>query len=189
MKRKKMQGISAGTNRYNWNFNRIEIGDQGHFYIRELGGNYRTTVTKGVIKCKLVHGARYSIIVPDFLFIGKDATHWIQPLSFHANQLTKISETNIECVIQLDISCRESVRVRFNSKNFISSLDDGSELYECNILGPPNLLKYHTGKSQFVRNVPFLRLYHHTTEAAYGAINETKHFLLSSWHIQGVVKN
>jgi hypothetical protein len=54
----------------------------------------------------------------------------------------------------------------FNSKDFITSLDDGSELYKCSLLGPPNLLKYATGTSQLVNNVPFLKIYHHTTNAA-----------------------
>lgn len=173
--------------RFNLHFNRVET-DDAHFYIQKLGGNYQKTVTRGMIKCKLAHGVGYSIIIPDLIFVGKSATHWIQPLSFHPNHLTKLNDTDIECGIQMDISCLESIAVRFSNADLITSLEDGSELYHCSILGPPNLLRYSTGTSQLVGNIPYLKLYHHTSSAASEAIKRTKYFLLSTWHIQGVAK-
>jgi hypothetical protein len=145
------------TGRQNRRFNRIEIPGPDspyslvsgeHIYLPRRGAaEYGSTEFKGFIKCKLAHGLGYSVLIPDFIFLGEDGRHWIQPLSYHAPLLGKLDEY-IECVMTVDISCAQMVRLRFKNSDFVQKFQDGSELYSCSIVGPDDLETYTTGESE-----------------------------------------
>lgn len=143
---------------------------------------------KGYIKCKLAHGLGYSVILPDFLLIGVRGNKWIQPLAFGPNVLSKMNK-EIGCSISVDISCGHRLRVRFGNGDLVSRLADGAELYRCSIDGPADLEDFATGDSFLsAENVPYLRLYHHTSSDAKQKILKAGEFWGSKWNIQGTSK-
>src|ERR1035437_1333165 len=121
---------------------------------------------QGYIKCKLAHGLGYSVILPDILLIGAAGNKWIQPLTFGPNVLSKMGD-EIRCSISVDISCGHRLIVSFGSGDLVSRLADGAELYRCILRGPADLEDYATGDSFLsAANLPYLRLYHHTSNDA-----------------------
>jgi hypothetical protein len=177
----------------NRRFNRVE-STAGHFYLGNFGAKgMGNQLYSGLIKCKLAHGEGRSIIVPDLLFLGKDGTKWIQPLSFGPPLLTKYSEHSVECRISVDVSCAQRLEVTFKAEGFVQAFEDGSELYRCTFRGPRALQAHATGDSKLVRGrAPQITLYHHTTEMSKANILESGAFRLSPWNIQGTerqVKN
>jgi hypothetical protein len=156
----------------NRRFNRVETFGQDSYYSLSSGEHiyYADRAFQGIgeteyhgfIKCKLAHGSNYSVIIPDFLFLGEEGRLWVQPLAFFAPLLGKLDET-IECVICADISCGHTLRIKFANSDFVSRLPDCSEIYRCRIYGPDDLSTYATGESELrAGTVPFVRLYHHT---------------------------
>jgi hypothetical protein len=143
---------------------------------------------QGYIKCKLAHGLGYSVVLPDVLLVGVKGGKWIQPLAFGPNVLTKMDK-GIVCSISVDISCGHRLMVRFGNRDLVSRLADGSELYRCSINGPASLEDFATGDSFLsVENVPYLRLYHHTSVDAKQKIQDSGEFWGSKWNIQGTSK-
>ncbi len=165
-------------------FNRIR-GWATNYYMPERGGHSGETKHRGRLKCKLLHGRGFSVIAPDQLYLQASGWKWIQPLAFLANLFGDFGD-NIECVIPVDISARQTVRVLFSSREFLRRLDDGSELYDCTIVGPEDLDAYTTGSTLFGADLnPRLRLYHFTNEGTKPKILESSHFRGSPWNIQG----
>jgi hypothetical protein len=165
-------------------FNRIR-GWATNYYIPERGGRSGETRHRARLKCKLLHGRGFSVIAPDQLYLYSSGWKWIQPLAFMANLFVNHGD-NIECVIPVDISGRETVRVLFSSQEFLRRLEDGSELYDCTIVGPEDLHEYTTGTALFSTDLsPRLRLYHFTNEETKPIILESGHFRGSPWNIQG----
>jgi hypothetical protein len=112
----------------NGRFNRLESDDDS-FYISKYGSEpLGHTFHKGYIKCKLVHGRGYSVIVPDLLLLGRDGCLWLQPLAFYPNQLAN-RDGKITCAMAIDVSCGNRVFVEFTSNDFVARLSDSSELY------------------------------------------------------------
>lgn len=164
-------------------FNRFEKGGH-HQYVDEFPPpKIGKSVHAGMIKCKLVHGMGYSVIVPDFLFLVGQETRWFQPLFFTACFLNKFTE-HVECHFSVDISHGHRLVIDFSSKDYIRHYDDGSELFNCKIRGPENLKDYCTGilGSGDTIRIP---LFHHTSDENYRAIIESKYLRSSPWNFQG----
>ncbi|MAX23843.1 MAG: hypothetical protein CMJ19_04990 [Phycisphaeraceae bacterium] len=173
----------------NKRFNRLE-SELDHFYCFNYGTEPPGDECKeGLVKCRLLHGMGCSLIVPDQIFLGADGSKWIQPLAFMANIIAKSSEDEIVCDLPVDISCGQTLRIRFYNHGLLANLDDGSQLYKCEIQGPSDLAEHATGDSCLgPEGVPYIRLYHHTTPVARDSIASSGHFRTSMWNIQGTRK-
>lgn len=173
----------------NRRFNRLETANDNHYY-----GNYGWAAREqnhidGWIKCRLLHGPKHSLIVPDQLLLEHAGLKWIQPLAFTASMLGKIDEEQIVCELNMDISCGHSVRVRFFNHDFVRDFPDGSQLFKCEIIGAANLHEYSTGDAEWdaEKNL-YLRLFHHTTSNFCKKIKSSGHFRTSPYNIQGTTK-
>lgn len=167
----------------NKRFNRHERGDL-HVYMSEFGEHNWATRHDGRVKCKLVHGNGFSLVIPDLIFVGPGCGLWIQPFQFLANLLQQDGD-DVLGSLWVDISGGANIRVDFRASGLIRQFDDGSELYSCVIHGPPDLVERATGTCEWRGGSPFLRLYHHSTEAAIRGIQTDEAFRLSRWNIQG----
>jgi hypothetical protein len=79
--------------------------------------------------------------------------------------------------------------VRFGNGDLVSRLADGTELFRCSIDGPADLEDFATGDSFLsAEDVPYLRLYHHTSDDAKQKIVKSGEFWGSKWNIQGTSK-
>lgn len=166
-------------------FNRFEKGGH-HFYVKEYP-QARTGDSKfeGLIKCKLVHGKGYSIIVPDFIFVNhNNRFHWFQIIFFNACLLGK-DHDEIGCIIPVDVAHGNRLKVIFNNKRLETKYEDGSELFSCEIFGPNDIIDFSTGIAEVIDNNIFVPLFHHTTRETIAAIAKSKFFYPSKWNIQG----
>jgi len=147
-----------------------------------------STRHQGFIKCRLAHANYGSIVVPDVLFVGKRAEHWLQPLSFGPPVLSKIGD-QIRAEFSVDIAGGRRLRVDFVNSGYIQTFVDGSELYKCTLYGPPGLSPHYTGMSRLANGyAPFVTLYHHTSKPNKQNIKKSGEFWPSSWNIQGTEK-
>lgn len=170
----------------NKQFNRFEKGGH-HHYVEEFPPPIiKESIYPGAIKCKLVHGFGYSIVIPDFLFLLEETTSWIQPLFFTACSLSKFDDY-VECRFAIDISHGQRLFVNIYSSGFIRHYADGSELFNCKIQGPENLKEYCTGVVEEYDEY-HIPLFHHTNENSYKAISKSKHFRSSTCNFQGTNK-
>lgn len=169
----------------NRRFNRMETKEE-HYYIESFGHNFCQDYNyKGYIKCKLAHKTNISVIVPDQIYLDAKELLWIQPLNFFPNMLIKEDDLIIG-QINIDISCGNTIRIEFTDKDFVRSYEDGSNLFKCKIYGPKELDTFATGTCYMTEDhIPFLHLYHHTTEEKKQSITDSKCFWLSPWNIQG----
>lgn len=174
----------------NKQFSRLET-PSSHFYIKHWppGAPNATTRFTGRLKCKLMHGRGWTVIVPDQIhLLQKTDWRWIQPLAFGPNWCVN-AEADSACQLQIDISAGESIKVRFMGTPPIRAFEDGSHLYECEIFGPQDLLAHTTGEAYFdAQTIPYLHLYHHTTSAICPLIYSSGYFRSSDWNIQGTTK-
>lgn len=165
----------------NLRFNRIEKKGRQHEYLKDFQ-KFRHTGDfnyVGYIKCKLAHGISYSVVIPDQIYVKfSDKVYWIQPFYFTANRILDNSLT-----MHIDISF--DARLEINFKDLISKLSDGSLFYNCTIIAPTSLNRYVTGVAKVVNNVPFIKLYHHTSPGAKKKILSSNEFWSSNWNIQG----
>jgi hypothetical protein len=173
----------------NKHYNRIERFNN-HQYIENLGDNKWKKDIKynGYVKCKLMHGANGSILVPDLVFYQVQENgefKWIQPLAFRANQIYFLDD-DAQAHIMIDISCETTVTIKFNKSNFLKKLNDNSELYECNILSSLDITGHYTGEGFFnENNVPFIKAYHHTSNDSANKIKDCGYLKNSKWNIGG----
>lgn len=173
----------------NKRFNRFE-GSVDNMYFPNYGTAFDISYeTEGYIKCKLLHSEKDSIILPDQIFIKTDGDTfiWFQPLTFLMNLLIK-NEDLVECMFLVDISSGNTLKIEFYNVDLIKTYSDNSSLFKCKIYGPKGIHDYYTGTGYFVDNVPYLRLYHHTTETSKKAIFKNKELFGSKWNIQGTKK-
>lgn len=188
---REITGLSKnkGHARRNRRFNRFEC-DRRHYY-NDQRGKFPIGSTKatGLLKCRLAHGHNYSIIIPELIFLGERGDRWIQPLGFFANLISFWPE-DAECSVPIDVSFGHVLKITFASSGHLSRLDDGSDLYRCQIQGPDVLSDLPTGRSRWSGNetAPDIELFHHTTNASKQAILQSKEFWLSQWNIQGTRK-
>lgn len=174
----------------NLRFNRIEKSGRS-IYIDDFQGmrSFDDFEHEGVIKCKLVHNIGYSVVCPDQIYINAGGTtNWIQPLYFSGNLIAHFDEYGL-CDLGVDISHGVCLRIRFKSTDTISWLNDGSILYKCAIKGPKHLYQYRTGTAKIEGGIPYLKLYHHTTQKAKNDIEMGGEYWSSNWNIQGTKKS
>lgn len=172
--------------RLNKRYNRIEL-EHSHVYLTNYGTEPRQDVAfAGLIKCKLIHARWGSILVPDQVYLDTSPLRWIQPLAFAPCVLAKMDENAFIASLWIDISCGQTVRVKFGHDQLRRKCPDGSELFECTIHGPNDLEEYATGEARITQEgVPELLLYHHTAEQTKPLILGSKSFRGSKWNIQG----
>lgn len=169
-------------------YNRVE--DHGkHSYFEELGGHEFDFQYNGIVKCKLMHGEGNSIYVPDQIYLErKGKWGWIQPLAFHPHVVFRFSDY-ITVQLFIDISCRQTIRLKFKNHDLLRNHPDCSQTYSCEISGPKELFDYTTEEAFFsTDNRPYIRLYHHTSTAAREAILRSKHFKTGSCNFQGTTR-
>jgi hypothetical protein len=174
----------------NFRFNRIEKKGR-HRYLDDFGGMRRFSAFEfdGLIKCKLVHHERYSVVLPDQIFFkAGNKLYWLQPLYFSGNLVSWFGDLGF-CDLGIDISYGECLRVRFKSADVVSWLKDGSILYNCIIRGPKYLYRYRTGEAKIENGIPYIKLYHHTSRDSKKGIEEGCEYWSSNWNIQGSKKS
>lgn len=173
----------------NKRFNRLE-SQLDHFYFSELGGADFRFHYEGILKCKLMHGEGHSIFVPDQIFLRyNDSWGWILPLAFHPHSIVRFSDF-IMVDLHVDISCRQTLRIRFRSNDFIRGHPDCSQSYLCEIAGPENLRDYVTGDARISEDDrPYIRLYHHTSVSSLESILESRRLRTGSCNFQGTTRN
>ena len=139
----------------------------------------------GFVKCKLVHGKGYSLVIPDqiYLQIGGDL-NWIQPIYFAGSVISRLDHGDV-CDLTVDISHGNLLKIRFETSDLISRLKDGSFLYRCSILAPNFLYRYTTGAARLKNGRPLIKLFHHTNAKFKKSILKGRHFRTSAWNIQG----
>jgi hypothetical protein len=174
----------------NLRFNRIEKKGRCKYIndfqnIRKFG-KYEYN---GYIKCKLVHSTKYSLVFPDQIYfkVG-DSLYWVQPLFFSANVITQFDEFT-QCKFSIDISHGACLNLQFKDIDAISWLKDGSIFYKCKIKAPKSLYNYRTGDAQIIENIPYIKLFHHTSKEAKKNINKSNEYWSSNWNIQGTKKS
>lgn len=167
-------------------FNRVKRKGINH-YIKEYssGGTRGDEIYQGYVKCKLVHLSKYSLIVPDQLYlkVGKDL-EWIQPLYMASSVVMQLDDGKAGR-LTVDVSHGLRLLVDFKGGDLVNSYPDGSCLYSCQIQGPKFLYRYSTGQAQLVGEKLFIKLYHHTNKAARKGIESSKELWSSRWNIQG----
>ncbi len=176
--------------RENRRFNRLE-SHSDHFYIEDYGRNgIGSSQYEGWVKCKLLHGAGYSLIIVDQVYLDRGGLRWIQPLALGCPcVLSKLSDTEIVCTLWMDISCGHSLEVRLVNHDHVTDFADGSQLFKCTIRGPAALDTYATGEAEWgFGEEPYLRLFHHTTASTVPLILDSGHFRAGSFNIQGAQK-
>lgn len=170
-------------------FNRIRKAGS-HIYLKEYE-NGRITGDhqyEGYIKCKLVHSVHYSLVLPDQVYVNLGGeTHWVQPLYYSGCLIADLGEYGT-CRLSIDASHGVVLNIKFNNKELVSRLDDGSLFYKCTIKAPRYLYRYTTGQARIVENKLFLRLHHHTNHEARNSILKSGEFWSSDWNIQGTKK-
>lgn len=173
----------------NRRFNREESAHEHYYYDNYGWANSERVRKEGWIKCRLLHGTGYSLIVPDQLFIEHKKLLWIQPLAFSAVALGKFDDTTIEARLPVDVSCGHNIEMRFAHRDFVRDLPDGSQLFRCELFGPADLHEFATGEAEWgPDHAPYLRLYHHTTMEACSKIEASRHFRTGPYNIQGTTK-
>lgn len=170
----------------NLKYNRIETEIDRIYFNRYVSNFDKSFLNEGMVKCKLIHSENESLIFPDFLILKKDDGffYWIQPLNYFCNILIK-DDSIILCSFYVDISYGKTLRIEFSNSDLIRNFNDNSSLFKCNIYGCDNLLDYATGEAIFFNEIPFLKLYHHTSEESKKLILESGFLKPSYWNIQG----
>ena len=173
----------------NKRFNRLETESE-HIYCTDYGLEpFEDFKFAGWIKCRLIHGQGYSLIAPDQIYFNDESLKWIQPIAFAPCVLSLISESNIHCVVHVDISCGYTIKIEFHANDFVRDLADGSQLFRCEISGVQDLYEFATGDAEWNSDgVPYLRLFHHTTKETCPKILDSGVFRTGPYNIQGTTK-
>ncbi|MEA5428529.1 hypothetical protein [Arcicella lustrica] len=171
----------------NKRFDRYELNNS-HFYNNVRGDKPEgNKVYQGFLKCKLVHNNMFSVIVPDLIYIMDDEENfsWFQFFSFLPNHLSKFTADEIYGTIFVDIAWGHTLKLTISNEGHIGNLRDSSNLFKSSITGPEDLMDYATGKGKIINNIPYIRLFHHTTPAIKKLIKESSCYKGSVWNYQG----
>jgi hypothetical protein len=175
---------TMGYKKFSKKFNRYETNIDHHY----ATFNYKecpyvdSKPYKGKIKCRLVHEAGNSIIIPDYLLLKNG---WIQPLHFTAPFLYKLDEKSIGCDFFIDIQNGKTIKIRFYNHQIINTYPDKSQLFECEIFGPADIEDYTCGEYENIDDKIYFKLYHHTNEVGYNGITSSKTLRSSKWNYRG----
>lgn len=171
-------------------FNMAETENENHYYTFYNFEKFdREKEFIGYIKIKLAHGKQFSIIIPDILILkDNESLGWLQIHNFFPNIISK-DDNQCVCSIRVDLSSGYTAKIKFSTGNYIRSFDDGSELYECVIIGSPQISELSMGEVKLTSsNSLMLKLFHHTTVEVVELIQKSGFFKLSAWNIQGTKK-
>lgn len=166
-------------------YNRRESANGHEYYLLHGYRDRESNEHTGYLKAKLVHGLGYSIVCPEFIFLGTDGRSWIQPFQFFPPILGKFSETDIRMTFLVDITLGHTLRLEVRLADFVQILPDQSILYKCKIYGPTDIDTLFTGVGEIHNGIPFVELYHHTLPASCIAISQSRFLRGSAWNIQG----
>jgi hypothetical protein len=90
---------------------------------------------------------------------------------------------------RIDISYSQTLEINFYGTDLCVKYPDCSELYKCEISGPPNLEDYSTGIVKWPEGqTPLILIFHHTSKENREKILKCEYFLPSFWNIQGTKK-
>ncbi len=169
-----------------FNFNRISNGNTRSYLKEYAGGRIIGEESyNGYLKCKLVHNKNYSLVLPEQVYVKFDGQiHWVQPLYFSCCFVVNLYEHG-SCQLSIDASHCVVLNIIFSNKELLNKFDDGSLLYKCEIKAPSNLYRYTTGLARIIKNKPYIKLHHHTSQSAEESILKTREFWSSDWNIQG----
>lgn len=168
----------------NYKYDRVD-GSKDNFYNTIRGSEpLGSTNYEGFVKCKLVHGHGWSVVVPDLIYLMTDDKNftWIQFYSFMPNQFFKFSDDEFIGNFAVDIAFGHTLRLTISNEWHIKNLQDNSNLFKCRITGPENLSDFITGTGQIIDEIPHIYLYHHT-------LPETKELILKSGNYRGSLWN
>lgn len=174
---------------FNKRFNRYE-GDLENMYLSIYGHQFDISHKfNAYIKCRLVHSIDDSVIEPDQIFVmtSDKGFVWFQPFTFFANLLVK-DDTGIHVLLFVDISGGHTMKIVFDSTDWVMNYLDNSSLFKCIVYGPSGLMEYSTGIGYFENDIPYLKLYHHTKNEVKDLILGSNKMLASFWNIQGTKK-
>lgn len=174
----------------NYHYDRTE-GEKDNLYNTLRGTEpLGSTDYEGFVKCKLVHGHGWSVVVPDLIYIMDNEIDftWFQFYSFMPNQFSKFSEDEIFGTIYIDIAFGHTLRLTISNEWHITNLQDHSNIFKCRITGPPNLVDFGTGKGKLINDIPYIYLYHHTQPDTKELILNSSNYRGSLWNYQGTKK-
>ncbi|RYJ45692.1 hypothetical protein [Flavobacterium beibuense] len=174
----------------NKKYDRLEFNNY-HIYNNnrgEKGGGNK--IYEGFFKCKLVHNNMFSVIIPDLIYIktAEDTFLWFQFYSFLPNHLSKFSSEEIMGIVDVDIAFGHTLRIVFSKKGHVKNFPDQSNLFQCEIYGPDDLLEYSTGCGKIIDETPYIKLYHHTLPDIKVLIENSSYYKGSLWNFQGTKK-
>lgn len=165
-------------------FDRIEYSNDNAYRVYRGTEPLGKNIYNGFCKCKLIHSKDFSIIVPDLIYIKTDdlSFKWFQFYSFLPSLIDK---DNLLTQTVIDISGGHTIIISFTPDSHIKNLSDDSNLFECKIQGPSNIMQYATGTGKIIEDEPYITLYHHTTPEIKEKILNTQILWGSVWNIQG----
>lgn len=172
----------------NFQFNRWEHRGK-HHYVKEFPTpKMGTSIYEGYMKCKLVHHERFSLVIPDQVYLSLgNQTYWFQPLFFTANYIAFLEDGG-SCTLAIDLALGARLMVSFSNSDLVSRFRDGSFFYKCRISAVAQLWRYATSNAVIKNNIPYLAVFHHTDRKAEKGIRESKELWSSKWNIQGTKK-
>jgi hypothetical protein len=175
---------TGGYKKFNKQLNRFETNNDHHYFTFNYKGCQflDSKPYKARLKCRLVHEQGNSIITPDCIFLKNG---WVQPLHFTAPHLFKLAENKIGCDFFIDIQEGITLKVRIYNVDFIQSYPDNSQLFECEIYGPNDIELYCSGEYREENDRLFLKVYHHTNEAGFNGITNSRTLRSSHWNYRG----
>ena len=175
---------SGGYKFFNKHLNRYETNIDHHYAaFNYKGADYLDSKPYfGKIKCRLVHEQGNSIIIPDYIILENG---WLQPLHFTAPFLYRIEDDRIGCDFFIDIQNGQTIKVRFYNTSFIQSYSDNSQLFVCEIYGPDDIEGYTSGEYKTVNGKIYFKLFHHTNDAGFKGITDSKSLRSSKWNYRG----
>lgn len=142
----------------------------------------------GLLKVRLVHGRGRSLLIPELLVLeGDDGVPmlYLLPKGFFPSAIARTDEDDL-AVLFVDVANGCNVRVTFARSGFLRRLQDGSELFRCNVAGPAALRSHASGACRPTQDGKLLlRVFHHTTEESKAAILQSASLRGSAWNIAG----
>lgn len=156
----------------------------------------RSRKSKGIIKLRLAHGRRGSIIIPDMVFARDGGWYYYLPsffgpphLAFNVpNELGGASEHTMQFSADFAAPTHISaarVMIGIGSAGLLRQCPDGAQIYECEIIHNGPLRHNASGRCLLIGDEFWISAYHHTTPETAKLIHQSGHFLGSNWNIQG----
>jgi hypothetical protein len=142
---------------------------------------------EGLVKLKLVHAPRRSVLMPDQLLLPAERV-WLQPQFFTA-PLLSFHGDRAYAQFGVDLSDEQRLLVGTTDDRHIRALPDGSHMYRCRIAGPPGIVRHAAGSCRIRTDHGVdLRLFHHTAPDTLQLIKNSSVLRGKFWNYQGTAK-